>query len=51
MLNENADVLLLDLDVSPDFSKPALRSVELIEKFIPNWLNLPHIAVIVSASG
>ncbi|KAJ3117374.1 Myosin type-2 heavy chain 1 [Phlyctochytrium bullatum] len=49
VLNEKSDVLLLDLEQSPDFTKPMTRAVE-IEKFIPAWISLPHISAIVSAS-
>ncbi|KAI9357068.1 P-loop containing nucleoside triphosphate hydrolase protein [Zopfochytrium polystomum] len=50
ILNEKSDVLLLDLDQSPDFAKPNIRPVEQVEKFIPAWISLPHIAAIVSAT-
>ncbi|KAI8848017.1 P-loop containing nucleoside triphosphate hydrolase protein [Chytridium lagenaria] len=49
VLNEKSDVLLLDLEQSPDFTKPMTRAVE-IEKFIPAWISLPHISAIVTAS-
>ncbi|KAJ3218341.1 Myosin type-2 heavy chain 1 [Dinochytrium kinnereticum] len=49
VLNEKSDVLLLDLEQSPDFTKPMTRAVE-IEKFIPAWISLPHMSAIVSAS-
>ncbi|KAJ3407393.1 Myosin type-2 heavy chain 1, partial [Chytridiales sp. JEL 0842] len=34
MLNEKSDILLLDLDLGPDFTKPNVRPVDTIEKFI-----------------
>ncbi|KAJ3327689.1 Myosin type-2 heavy chain 1 [Blyttiomyces sp. JEL0837] len=50
ILNEKSDVLLLDLEQSPDFAKPNIRPVDNIDKFIPAWISLPHISAIVSAS-
>ncbi|KAJ1548826.1 Myosin type-2 heavy chain 1 [Cladochytrium tenue] len=50
ILNEKSDVLLLDLDQSPDFAKPNIRPAEAVDKFIPAWISLPHISAIVSAS-
>ncbi|KAI9312548.1 P-loop containing nucleoside triphosphate hydrolase protein [Zopfochytrium polystomum] len=50
MLNEKSDVLLLDLDQSPDFAKPNIRPVEQVEKFIPAWISLPQISAVVSAN-
>ncbi|KAJ3105937.1 Myosin type-2 heavy chain 1 [Phlyctochytrium planicorne] len=49
VLNEKSDVLLLDLEQSPDFTKPMTRAVE-VEKFIPAWISLPHLSAVVSAS-
>jgi hypothetical protein len=50
-LNEKQDALLLDLEQGPNFTKPMARSVKQIEKFIPAWINLPHIQAVISASG
>ncbi|KAJ3196251.1 Myosin type-2 heavy chain 1 [Irineochytrium annulatum] len=48
VLNEKSDVLLLDLEQSPDFAKPNNRVVD-IERFIPAWINLPNVANIISS--
>ncbi|KAJ3357277.1 Myosin type-2 heavy chain 1 [Entophlyctis luteolus] len=48
LLNENSDTLLLDLDLAPEFSKPAIRGVEYIDRFIPAWISLPNIAAVAS---
>ncbi|KAI9202954.1 P-loop containing nucleoside triphosphate hydrolase protein [Polychytrium aggregatum] len=42
VLNEKSDILLLDLELSPEFVKPNLKNVENIERFIPSWTNLPE---------
>ncbi|KAL2918342.1 hypothetical protein HK105_202269 [Polyrhizophydium stewartii] len=49
-VNEKSDVLLLDLEQGPEFSKPNARTVKQIEKFIPAWINLPYIQAVISAS-
>ncbi|KAI8803826.1 P-loop containing nucleoside triphosphate hydrolase protein [Cladochytrium replicatum] len=50
MLNEKSDVLLLDLDQGPDFSKPNPRTVDQVEKFVPAWMNLPNISAAVQTA-
>ncbi|TPX57088.1 hypothetical protein SpCBS45565_g08273 [Spizellomyces sp. 'palustris'] len=50
VLNEKSDVLLLDLEQSPDFAKPSPRVVETIERFVPAWMSLPNVAVVVGAN-
>ncbi|KAI8921479.1 P-loop containing nucleoside triphosphate hydrolase protein [Entophlyctis helioformis] len=49
-VNEKSDVLLLDLDQGPEFSKPNPRTIKQIEKFIPAWISLPYIQAVISAS-
>ncbi|RKO93119.1 P-loop containing nucleoside triphosphate hydrolase protein [Blyttiomyces helicus] len=51
VLNEKSDVLLLDLEQSPDFAKPSPRGVDTIEKFVPAWMSLPQISAVVAALG
>jgi myosin-5 len=47
---EKSENLLLDLDAAPDFIKPSPRNIKRIEQFIPNWLSLPYIQAVLSAS-
>lgn len=49
-LNEKSEVLLLDLDGSQEFIRPAPRFVKRIERFIPAWLSLPFLQAVQSAS-
>ena len=46
-LNEKSDILMLDLELGPDFTKPNIRGVEHIEKFVPAWISLPHISAVI----
>ncbi|KAI8609026.1 DIL domain-containing protein, partial [Chytriomyces sp. MP71] len=48
LLNEKSDTLLLDLDLGPDFTKPNIRPVEYIDRFIPSWISLPNISVVAA---
>ncbi|KAI8833690.1 P-loop containing nucleoside triphosphate hydrolase protein [Chytriomyces cf. hyalinus JEL632] len=50
LLNEKSDTLLLDLDLGPDFTKPNIRPVEYIDRFIPAWISLPNIAVVAAGN-
>ena len=44
------DILLLDLESRLDYVKPPSRNVKRIEKFIPEWVSLPYIQAVISAS-
>lgn len=46
---DDSDTLLLAMDDSPEFTFPEPREVEVIEKFIPAWVELPHIQAVLSA--
>ncbi|KAI8609855.1 P-loop containing nucleoside triphosphate hydrolase protein [Chytriomyces sp. MP71] len=48
LLNEKSDTLLLDLDLGPDFTKPNIRPVEYIDRFIPAWISLPNISIVAA---
>jgi myosin-5 len=47
IVNEKSDILLVDMDETPDFNKPIIHMVENMDKFIPAWLNLPHVEAII----
>jgi myosin V len=42
--------ILLALDDSAEFSIPKIREVQVIEKFIPAWIELPFIQAVLSAA-
>ncbi|KAJ3167106.1 Myosin type-2 heavy chain 1 [Geranomyces variabilis] len=50
VMNEKSDILLLDLEQAPDFAKPASKSVDVIERFVPAWMSLPNISAVVSGN-
>ncbi|KAI9093478.1 P-loop containing nucleoside triphosphate hydrolase protein [Phlyctochytrium arcticum] len=50
VLNEKSDVLLLDLEQSPDFAKPSAKMIENIERFVPAWMSLPNVSTVVGST-
>ena len=50
-MNEKSDILLLDLEQSPDFNKPAIKTIPTIEKFVPAWMTLPNVSAVVAGGA